>query len=159
MINHFLDLISKENVKEDFNREVFEPIFHLEHHMHNLMNNNFKNRDNPAESVKNYFKTFYKGLEVFEPFYKEICKTYKTKAKDVKKWHKNFEYLYVLNRENKLHNINLHLIKNDEFLEIVKEIFSQYDNYKENLILSKEHFNEVIKSGSEKMVTFYISKL
>lgn len=154
VVSHFLDLVSKENKKDDFKREVFEPIFNLNHHLYNLVE-----KDKSYKAVKNYFQLFKKALDIYEPFYLEMCKTYKVKPKEIKKWHRDYEYLTVLHKDNKLHEINLYLLKSDETLEILKDVFNQYENPHENLMLSKEYFNDAVKSGSEKIVTYYISEL
>lgn len=154
VILHFLELISQENKKDDFKREVFEPIFNLNHHLYNLVQ-----KDSSFKAVKNYFHLFKKALEVYEPFYLETCKSYKVKPKEIKKWHKDYEYLTMLHKDTKLHEINLYLLKHDETLEILKDVFNQYDNPKDNLMLSKEYFNDAVKNGSEKIVTYYIAEL
>lgn len=154
VIDHFLELVSQENKKDDFKREVFEPIFNINHHLYNLVE-----KDKSYKAVKNYFQLFKKALDIYEPFYLEMCKTYKVKPKEIKKWHRDYEYLTVLHKDTKLHEINLYLLKHDETLDILKDVFNQYENPHENLMLSKEYFNDAVKSGSEKIVTYYISEL
>lgn len=154
VIEKFLDLVSKEDKKVDFRREVFEPIFHLSHNLMNLYT-----EDKDTDKVKNYLKIFNKAIKVWEPFYKQTCKSYKVNPKNVNHWHRNFEYLSIFNDKNKLHDINLALLKNDEFLDFIKDIFNQYTNSKENTYLSKEHFEEAVKNSQEKIVTYYIAEL
>lgn len=165
VINKFLELISQEKATDNFNNEIFEPIFHLDHNMFNLFNkNNYHNESENNDtannkSIVNYLNIFYKALETWKPFYKQACQAYKSEIKDVKKWHKEYEYLYVLNGKSKLHSINIYLLKNDSFLEVIKDIFNQYDKPQENLYLSKDYLEEAVKNGQEKIVTYYIAEL
>lgn len=153
VINKFLDLISKESHKDNFTREVFEPIFHLEHNIRNFLDNNNIN------AIKEYYNTFQKALKTYQPFYDQKCANYKSETKELEKWHKEYEYIYEVNNKNKLHNVQLYLLKNDEFLDILKSIFNQYDNAHKNTYLSKEYMEEAVKNGQEKIVTYYISEL
>lgn len=154
VVSHFLDLISQENKQDDFRQEIFEPLFNMTHHLFNL-----SERDKSYKAIKNYLNLFKKSLDVYEPFYLQMCDNYKIKPKELKKWHKNYEHLHILYKDNKLHEINLFLLKNDECLDMLKEIFNQYDSPKQNTLLTKEYFSEAIKFGSEKIVTYYISEL
>jgi len=158
VVNKFLDFVSQENKENDFNKEIFEPIFNLNS---NLMNLSSKWKKNSEQAIKNYLKVFTKALEVYEPYYLDTCKKYRLKSNqivDIKKWHKNFDRIYLLNGNNKLHGINLELLKYDTNIDFIKDIFSQYDNVKENLLLQEGYFCDAIKNGSEKIVTFYISE-
>lgn len=158
VVLHFLELVSKENKKDDFNQEVFNPIFNINENIFNLFSL-FKN--NSTLTIKNYFEVFKKALEVYEPFYLEECKNFKIKPEDIKKWHKNFDKIYILNQGSKknIHRINSFLLKSDEFIDLIKEVFNQYENPKDNTLLTKQYFTEAIKNGNEKIVTYYISEL
>lgn len=154
VIEKFLDLVSQEDKQDDFRREIFEPIFHLSH---NLMN--IADQEKAINNSKSYFKVFQKALQTWEPFYRQTCKSYKIKPKNVQHWHRNFEYLHIINDKNKLHDINLQILKHDEYLDFLKDIFNQYNNPKENTYLSKEYFEEAVKNNQEKIMTYYISEL
>lgn len=154
VIYHFLSLIEKEDKNKKFNKEVFECIFNMNQHLEVMFA-----KENYVPSVSNYLQLFKKTLEVFEPFYLESCKKQNIKPRDVKKWHKEQEHLYIFHQGIKLHKVNMWLLKHDEFLNTIKDIFEQYDNPQDNLLLSKEYFDEAVKNGSEKIVAFYISQL
>lgn len=154
IVNKFLELISKEKNTENFNREVFSPIFKLEHNIQNLLS-----KDNSVNAVNNYFKNFQKGLKVWKPFYEESCKNYNVTPKDIEKWHKEYIDIHFIKDKKELHKVNLYLLENDEFLHIIKSIFNQYENQGENIYLSKEYMEEAVKNGQEKIVTYYISEL
>lgn len=153
VIHYFLDLIEKEDKTKKYNKEVFECIFNMNQHLEVMFAN-----ENYVELVTKYLKLFQRSLEVYEPFYQESCKKQHIVAKDVKNWHKEQEHLYMLHKGIKLHKVNIWLLKNDNFLCFIKDIFAQYDSPEENLFLSKEYFDEAIKNGSEKIVMFYISE-
>lgn len=158
VVNKFLDFVKNENKEDDFTKEIYEPIFNLNS---NLMNLSSKWIKNSEQAIKNYLKIFTKALEVYEPYYLHTSKIYGLKASkivDPKKWHKNFDRIYLLNSNNKLHDINLELLKYDANIDFVKDIFSQYDNIKENLLLQEGYFCDAIKNGSEKIVTLFISE-
>lgn len=155
VINKILDLVEKEDKNDDFNREVFYPIFNLENNLMNLLN---KDKTKLKKSIKEYFKTYEKALEVCEPFYKQTAQNFKIKPTDIKKWHKEIKSIHLLSSNNDIDKINLYLLKSDEFLDIIKSVFNQYDNAKENKLLKIEYLEEAVKNGQEKIVTYYISE-
>lgn len=160
VIEKILDLIAaeeKEKNKEDKNfyeEVVFEPLFNL---MKNI--NNISDKEDKNSKIKNYISLFNKGLKVFEPFYKQSCNVLNIKPGNLKKWHKEYYQNFLVAKNTKLDEFNLYLIKNDELLDTIKEIFNQYKNSKGNKLLSKEYLKEAVKNGSEKIVTYYIAEL
>ena len=157
VIYNFLDLIKREDKKYDFEREIFEPIFSLEHHLRNKIDLNLSSSVN----ISKYLKLVEDTLVVYEDFYKEKYKQYgytSKKIKDVKKWHKNFSDIYSLNKDSKIENINSLLLKSKESYLFIKNIIEQYDKLEDNKLLNTNYFIEAIKNANEKVIDLYLAK-
>jgi hypothetical protein len=156
VLEKFLSLINKETKENDFNKVFFEEVFDIEKKLDDCKS--FKKEKNYVEKVKNYFSFFEKTLIVFKDFHQYKCEQFKARYRDVEKWHKNFEYIYELNHHTELKNINEFLLEQDDFLDIIKNICKQYDNPKNNSLLTKENFKKVIKHGNENIFLFFMSE-
>jgi hypothetical protein len=152
ILEKFLSIIEQETKENDFNQSFFEPIFAINDNLRDYYDSSEKENIN---KVKNYFDIFQKTLFVFKDFYKYKCEEYKANYRDVTKWHRNFEYIYEINKNQTIEDINEILLKNDEFLYIIKDICSQYENPKKNSLLTKENFKKVIENGCENIFMFY----
>lgn len=156
ILEKFLSLIEQETKENDFSQIFFEPMFAINDNLRDYYDNS---EEKYINKVKNYFDVFQKTLLVFKDFYKYKCEQYKANYRDVIKWHRNFEYIYEINKNQTIEDINEILLKNDEFLYIIKDICSQYENPKKNSLLTKENLKKVIENGSESIFMFYKEEL
>lgn len=150
VVNKFLDLAEKEDKKNNYDNEIFKPIFNLGHILFN-----FRNREISKTEIENFFIIFHKAIKVYISYYEHKCNIYKSKATDITKWHRNFNIL----NSNKIGDVNNELLKSDIYIDVIKDIFKQYDNQKENSLFTRENFQLAVSNGNEKIVVFYISEM
>lgn len=144
IVCYFLDLVSKEDKEKDFKEYIFEPICEINRYIYLI------GRNKNHQEIKKYFEVLKKGLEIYEPFYLKICKKFNQIPIDPKKWHKNYKELTIFEknqrlRDENLKQINLFLLTNDELLDILKDVFNQYENPQESNMLEKEYLKYAVK--------------
>ena len=146
----FLDLIDQSDLSYDFSRDVFKNIFNIERVVKSL-------DSKKSKTIDLYFNVFNRALVVYNKFLEKQCDEYKISRIDIKNWHKNYEKFYLLKEESGgFNNLNLFLCTNKNTVSLVKEVFSQYKDQKNNPLLSGYYFKNIIKSGNSDLVQLYI---